>query len=113
MPGPNLETGLMLPPIASSPLAAGLEPMVDPYGAGFACPLGSELLMQLEEMTPEAREARVVELQGLNTQSLERANNTAQNYYLLNNLGLGDAQKEMLWGGTVAHTKRKAEVQAK
>ncbi|KAJ7827750.1 hypothetical protein B0H14DRAFT_2595068 [Mycena olivaceomarginata] len=103
----------MLPPITSPPLAAGLEPMIDPYGAGFAGLLGSDLLMQLEKMTPEAREARVVELKGLNAQSLERANNTTQNHYLLNNLGLGDAQKEALWGGVVAHAKRKVETWAK
>jgi hypothetical protein len=52
-------------------------------------------------------------LKGLNADDLECENNTAHNYYLLEGLGLASAEKETLWGGTVAPTKRKAGTQAK
>ncbi|KAJ7795040.1 hypothetical protein B0H14DRAFT_2392076 [Mycena olivaceomarginata] len=52
-------------------------------------------------------------LKTLNVEELERENNAARNYYLLEGLGLDNAEKETLWGGTVAPTKRKAETQGK
>jgi hypothetical protein len=45
----------------------------------------------------------------MSAEDVERENNAARNYYFLNDLGLGDAHKETLWGGTVAPpVKRKA-----
>jgi hypothetical protein len=90
----------------------GLEPSTNPYGADFAVPLCSDLLLRLEEMPPDAREGKIAELKTMSAERLERENITAQNYYVLNHLGLNDAQKETLWGGAVAPpAKRKARKQ--
>ncbi|KAK7050137.1 hypothetical protein R3P38DRAFT_2504189 [Favolaschia claudopus] len=77
----------------------------------FAIPLSPELLMQLEGMPSEARASRKEELMKMDAETLGRENNAARNRYMLNGLGLGDAAKETLWGGTKAPPpqKRKAE----
>jgi hypothetical protein len=77
-------------------------PAEDPYGGGFPGPLSADLLLQLAEMTVDARETRIAELKQMDAATLERENNKARTYYMLNGMGLGDAQRETLWGGTVA-----------
>lgn len=95
-------------------LNAGLGLVLDPYSTGFAGALSSDLLLRLEEMTSEAREAKVVELKGMTVDDLERENNAARNYYMLNSLGLSNTQKETLWGGAIAPpVKRKPPTQGK
>ncbi|KAF7342848.1 hypothetical protein MSAN_02000900 [Mycena sanguinolenta] len=89
----------------------GLATAVNPYDTRFAVPLSTDLLLRLEEMPEAARAARVEQLAGLDAAALERENNAARNFHLLNNMGLGDAQKETLWSGTTApppKAKRKA-----
>jgi hypothetical protein len=83
-------------------------PPVDPYGTGFAVPLCSDLRLRLEELAPTERASRVEELRTMDAEGLTRQNNSARNYYMLNGLGLGDAAKETLWGGSEVPAKRKA-----
>lgn len=71
-------------------------------------PLGADLLMRLEKMPADARQEKIEHLKTLTAEALQRENYAAANYFLLNGLGLGDADKETLWGGAVVPAKRKA-----
>jgi hypothetical protein len=84
-----------------------------PTPGGFAGELSVDLLLRLEEMSEDARASRIEELKGMAADTLERENNAARNYYMLNGLGLGDAHRETLWGGAVVPAKRKAPAEAK
>ncbi|KAK7053872.1 hypothetical protein R3P38DRAFT_3305269 [Favolaschia claudopus] len=101
----------LMPGLAVNPLVLnGFEP-VEPSMPEFAAPLGAELKLQLDSMVGEARLMRMAELQKLDASALERENNSVRNRYMLNALGLGDAEKETLWGGSKADAsapKRKA-----
>jgi hypothetical protein len=89
--------------IAPGTLLPGLGlPAEEPYGGGFAGPLSADLLLKLDEMTVDTREPRIAELKKMDTEMLERENNKVRTYYMLNGMGVGDAQKETLWGGAVA-----------
>jgi hypothetical protein len=63
--------------------------------------LSSDLLLRLNSLTLEEREVKIAQLKGMSAEEVERENNAARNYYFLNNLGLGDADRKTLWGGTV------------
>jgi hypothetical protein len=85
------------------------SPLIDPYSTDFAAKLSSDLLLRLGSLTSDARELKIAQLKAMSAEDVERENNAARNYYFLNDLGLGDAHKETLWGGTVAPpVKRKA-----
>jgi hypothetical protein len=72
------------------------------------------LLIQLEELSEEARTARITELKGMDARQLESENAAARNRNMLNILGLGDAQKETLWGsGTAPPPKPKPKAKPK
>jgi hypothetical protein len=89
-------------------------PPDDPYSTGFAATLCSDLCLWLEELSEEARAARIKELKKMDAPAIESENNVARNYYLLNNLGLSNAHKETLWGGTTPQMqKRKATTAGK
>ncbi|KAJ6482262.1 hypothetical protein C8R47DRAFT_1073558 [Mycena vitilis] len=90
-----------------------LAPPVDPYGTGLAVPLCAELRMRLEAMGEDIRAAKTLELQLLGADDLERHNNAARNFYMIAGLGLGDQDKETLWGGTTAAPKTKKKRKAK
>ncbi|KAK6968966.1 hypothetical protein R3P38DRAFT_3337357 [Favolaschia claudopus] len=101
----------LMPGLATNPLLLdGLAP-AEPSLPVFAAPLGRELAMQLDTMVGEARVKRLAELRALDAAALERENNVVRNKYLLDNLGLGNAEKETLWGGSkpVVAPKRKAQ----
>jgi hypothetical protein len=83
-------------------------PPVDPYSTGFAATLCSDLCLWLEELSEEARAARIEELKKMDAPAIESENNVARNYYLLNNLSLSNAHKETLWGGAPHHKHRNA-----
>jgi hypothetical protein len=74
-------------------------PPIDAYGAGFAVPLSSDLLMKLDAMPADARATRLVELQAMDAEGLARENTIARNQFMIDGLGLGNAAKETLWGG--------------
>ncbi|KAF7345202.1 hypothetical protein MSAN_01896700 [Mycena sanguinolenta] len=106
--------GLPLPNMVAPVLPLDLGPRASsrPYSAEFAAPLSKELDMRLKEMSKDDREAKLGKLKGMDAPSIERENNAARNYYMLHSLGLGNAQKETLWGGTAAPAvKRKASGQ--
>jgi hypothetical protein len=92
-------------------MAVGL--VVDRYGTEFAAPLSGDMVLRLEAMSAEEQAEKIEMLKTLNVEELERENNATRNYSLLEGLGLDNAEKETLWGGTVAPTKRKAETQGK
>ncbi|KAJ7608100.1 hypothetical protein DFH06DRAFT_1347134 [Mycena polygramma] len=109
MPGPVPNNGELL--------FSGMLPPVDPYSNGFAAALCNDLQflqMILEELDTGARESRIAYLQLLTAEEVERENNVARNHYMLRGLGLGDEQKETLWGGTgkaKAKRQRKSELE--
>jgi hypothetical protein len=90
-------------------------PIVDPYDMAFAAPPSGDLLLMLEKMTPDERATKVEALKGMSGDGIEKENNAARNYFMLNSLGLSDAEKETLWGGAVAPpaVKRKAPAKEK
>ncbi|KAK7052715.1 hypothetical protein R3P38DRAFT_3173036 [Favolaschia claudopus] len=101
----------LMPGLATNPLVLDGTLPAEPND-GFAVPLGPELTMQLDALVGDARTKRMEELRQLDAAALEREKNAARNKYMLNSLGLGDAEKETLWGGTkavTAPTKRKAQ----
>ncbi|KAF7375728.1 hypothetical protein MSAN_00462300 [Mycena sanguinolenta] len=99
--------GTMLPGL-------GLPVVDDRYNTEFAAPLSNELIMRLAELSGEAKQMKLEELKKKDTLGIERENNAARNYYMLYNLGLDNAQKETLWGGTMpSATKRKARAPKK
>ncbi|KAJ7674275.1 hypothetical protein B0H14DRAFT_3537463 [Mycena olivaceomarginata] len=77
--------------VAPGMLLPGLGlPAEELYGGRFVGLLSADLLLKLDEMTVNDAEM------------LEQENNKACTYYMLNDMGLGDAQKETLWGRVVA-----------
>jgi hypothetical protein len=105
--GTGASAGVVLPGLGL-PLLPAEDPVEEPYGGGFAGPLKADLLLELERMTPEVRTTTIDELRKMDARDLERANHKARNHFLLHSVGLADAEKETLWGGTVAPQKRKA-----
>jgi hypothetical protein len=85
-------------------------PIFDPYDTVFAAPPSGDLLLMLEKMTPDERAMKVEALKGMSADEIDKENNAAHNYFMLNSLGLSDAEKDTLWGGVVARpaAKRKA-----
>ncbi|KAJ7752155.1 hypothetical protein B0H16DRAFT_1460123 [Mycena metata] len=106
----NFPDALMPSSAAGSDVAmAALEslaPAADPYGSGFAGPLSTDLLMRLEGLDVNARNRRIAKLKKMSTEELVHENNNARNYYMMRGLGLGDTEKETLWGGAVAPPQR-------
>ncbi|KAF7378028.1 hypothetical protein MSAN_00226700 [Mycena sanguinolenta] len=97
-----------------APASVGPPSPSDPYSTGFATPLSNELNLRLKDMLEDTREVKLGKLRTLDAPGIERENNAARNYYMINSLGLSNAQKEMLWGGTsVPIVKRKAGGQKK
>jgi hypothetical protein len=105
--GTGASAGVILPGLGL-PLLPAEDPVEEPYGGGFAGPLKANLLLELERMAPEVRTTTIDELRKMDARDLERTNNKARNHFLLHSVGLADAEKETLWGGTVAPQKRKA-----
>lgn len=92
----------------------GTAAEVDPYSTGFAGPLGPGLVMRLGELGAAARAAKIEDLKLMSAEGIERENNSASNFYTLNTLGLGEAEKETLWGGAVPpKPKQKTATQGK
>ncbi|KAJ6448423.1 hypothetical protein C8R47DRAFT_1231028 [Mycena vitilis] len=79
--------------------AAAAAAVVDPFVSGFAGPVGPELRMLIDALAEDVREKRIIELRQMDADSLAQQNNTARNHFMMAGLGLGDAEKEMLWGG--------------
>jgi hypothetical protein len=102
MPGPILTPDVSMLGTLATP--------VDPYGSGFAGPISVDLILRLEGLSPSARAEKIEELKSLDGQALSRENNAAWNYFMMSGLGLGNAEKETLWGGAeiLAPPKRKA-----
>ncbi|KAK6996614.1 hypothetical protein R3P38DRAFT_3221658 [Favolaschia claudopus] len=97
------------PPTTSNAAEAAPPTAPNADATQFAVPLSKELLMQLEGMSAEARATRVKALSLMDGEALERENNSARNRYMLEGVGLGNAARETLWGGSVAPpAKRKA-----
>ncbi|KAJ7441814.1 hypothetical protein B0H11DRAFT_2251877 [Mycena galericulata] len=71
----------------------------DIYASGFAGDIGAELRVLLVGMMETARAEKIIHLKTLDAEALRRENNGARNHYLLDGMGLGEASKEMLWGG--------------
>ncbi|KAJ7796847.1 hypothetical protein B0H14DRAFT_3494349 [Mycena olivaceomarginata] len=71
-------------------------PIFDPYDTAFAAPPSGDLLLMLEKMTPDERATKVEALKGMSADEIDKENNAARNYFMLNSLGLSDAEKETL-----------------
>jgi hypothetical protein len=100
--------GLLAPP--AEPFGSGF---LNLFGSGFAGKLSSDLRLKLNELPEQARASRMEELRSMTAAELERENNAAQNHFMMHGLGLGDMDKETLWGGAVVPAKRKAPAQTK
>jgi hypothetical protein len=99
-------------PVAGVLVLDGSAPRIDPYGLDFTVPLNADLLMELEALPAGDQEVWLDMLQKMDTKALTGENNRARNQYMLDGMGLGDAEKETLWGGTEALlTKHKAKKQ--
>ncbi|KAJ7818287.1 hypothetical protein B0H14DRAFT_2601325 [Mycena olivaceomarginata] len=99
-------------PVAGVLVLDGSAPRINPYGLDFTVPLNADLLMELEALQAGDQEVRLDMLQKMDTKALMGENNRARNHYMLDGMGLGDAEKETLWGGTEAPlTKHKAKKQ--
>ncbi|KAJ7791852.1 hypothetical protein B0H14DRAFT_2624629 [Mycena olivaceomarginata] len=99
-------------PVAGVLVLDGSAPRINPYGLDFTVPLNADLLMELEALPAGDQEVRLDMLQKMDTKALMGENNRARNHYMLDGMGLGDAEKETLWGGTEAPlTKHKAKKQ--
>jgi hypothetical protein len=109
----NFPDHLLPGPVAGALVLDGSAPWIDPYGLDFAVPLNADLLMELEVLAAGDREVRLDMLQKMDTKALTGENNRARNRYMPDGMGLGDAEKETLWGGAEAPpTKRKAKKQS-
>ncbi|KAJ7743980.1 hypothetical protein B0H14DRAFT_3514772 [Mycena olivaceomarginata] len=109
----NFPDHLLPGPVAGVLVLDGSVPRIDPYGLDFAVPLNADLLMELEALAAGDREVRLDMLQKMDAKALTGENNRARNRYMLDGMGLGDAEKETLWGGAEAPlTKRKAKKQS-
>jgi hypothetical protein len=66
--------------------------------------------MKLDAMPAGARTAKLAELKAMDAEGLARENTIARNQLMIDGLGLGNAEKETLWGGADVPpaTKRKS-----